>query len=334
MLRLLIRCQAGANHRGTMKALIFDGRTRLERQYPDPAREPGWSTIHVACAGVCRTDLEITRGYMKYEGVLGHELVGSVTASDDPDLVGQRVVGEINTTCGQCDWCIVGLGRHCPGRSVLGIHNLDGCMAERCVLPDRNLFAVPGALSDEEAVFIEPLSAAFEILEQISLNGSERCVVLGDGKLGILCAWALSTALADVTLIGHHQHKIERARWGALAATTDAGSVPVGADLVIEATGSVGGLHQAMELVRPRGTLVLKSTISASKNLNLAPAVIKELNIVGSRCGPFERGIRELVDHSFPVQRLIDARFPLDDGANALARAAEPGVLKVVINVG
>ena len=316
-----------------MKALLYDGRVRLEEHYPDPHRRPGWSIVDVICAGICRTDLELSRGYMGYHGVLGHEFVGRVAEADDETFVGKRVVGEINAACGQCQSCLLGLGRHCADRSVLGIQDLDGCMAERCVLPDENLLVVPSRLSNDDAVFIEPLSAAFEILEQISLLGSERCIVLGDGKLGILCAWALSTVLSEVTLVGHHPQKLEAAQWGKLETTLDLDSVEVDADIVVEATGSVDGLLQAMDLCRPRGTLVLKSTISSTSHLNLAPAVIKELTIVGSRCGPFSRGIRELLEHRFPVERLIDSRFPLDNAEAAFKRAEERGVLKVLIDV-
>lgn len=316
-----------------MKALLFDGRLRLVHDYPDPQLKPGWAIIRVSVAGICRTDLEITRGYMGFRGVLGHEFVGIVSACEDESWIGQRVVGEINAACGECDWCRKGLGRHCPNRSTLGILNLDGCMAEYCTLPVANLRRVPDPISDSRAVFTEPVSAAFEPFEQISITGSERCVVLGDGKLGILCAWALATSCTDITLVGHHPGKLSVAAWRMIRTVNSARDVEPGADIVIDATGTAAGLQDAIALCRPRGTLILKSTAAAGTPLNLAPVVINELQIVGSRCGLFEKGLHALLTYDFPLESLIKGRYPLDEAEAAFAHASRPDALKVLIEI-
>ncbi len=316
-----------------MKALLFDGALKLVNRYPQPRLRRGWALIRVRKAGICRTDLEIVRGYMGYRGVLGHEFVGVVEACRDRKWIGRRVVGEINAACGRCAWCRRGLGRHCPNRSVLGILNLDGCMAEYCALPVANLRAVPGKLTDDRAVFVEPLSAAFEMLDQVKVSPSDRCIVLGDGKLGILCAWALATVSRDVTLAGHHPHKLRLARWRRVKAVPAGRTLKTGADVVVEATGSAAGFARAMALCRPRGTLILKSTIAGASKMNLAPLVIHEITVVGSRCGRFERGLQEAVRNRFPLERLISARYPMAKARQAFARAARRGTLKVLLDM-
>ncbi len=317
-----------------MKALLFDDTLHLTQGHPEPPRRDGWATIAVTKAGICRTDLELVKGYMGFKGVLGHEFVGRVSASDDPVWTNKRVVGEINAACGSCDVCKQGLGRHCPNRSVLGIQGLDGCLAEFCSLPISNLHIVPEPITDDSAVFIEPLSAAFEILDQVSVKKSDRCVVMGDGKLGILCAWVLSTASDNVTLVGHHADHLELAARGGLKTTSDVTDTPVGVDLVVEATGSEDGLRTSIDLCRPRGTLVLKSTVATQGSLNLAPVVVNELTVVGSRCGRFEKGIAGLVEHRFPVERLISTRYPFDEALAGFEHASRKGALKVVVEIG
>jgi alcohol dehydrogenase len=316
-----------------MKALLFDGRLRLVHDYPDPQLKPGWAIIRVSVAGICRTDLEITRGYMGFRGVLGHEFIGIVSSCEEESWVGQRVVGEINAACGECDWCRKGLGRHCPNRSVLGILNLDGCMADYCTLPIANLRLVPDPISDSRAVFTEPISAAFEPFEQISITGSERCVVLGDGKLGILCAWALATSCTDITLVGHHAGKLDAAAWRMIRTVNSTREVEPGADIVVDATGTAAGLQDAIALCRPRGTLILKSTAAEDTPLNLAPVVINELQIVGSRCGLFEKGLHALLTYDFPLEGLVKGRYPLDEAEAAFAHATRPDALKVLIEM-
>ncbi len=317
-----------------MQAIIFDGRLRFVTNQPMPELKSGWALIRVLKSGICRTDLEITKGYMGFKGVLGHEFVGIVEKCDDPKWIGKRVVGEINAACGSCDWCRQDLGRHCPNRTTLGIQTLDGCMADYCTLPVANLFEVPAALTDDAAVFVEPLSAACEILDQVSIGRSDRCVVLGDGKLGILCAWMLSTKSDEVTLIGHHPAKLDLARLGRIRTVQAYGTDEGAADIVVEATGRPEGLSQAMAICRPRGTLVLKSTIASQGELNLAAIVINEITMIGSRCGLFSKGLAAVAQYKFPVERLITARFPIRDGLKAFQVAAQNESVKVLVEAG
>lgn len=318
----------------TMKAVVFDGTLRYVENHPRPAAGPGWARIAVKLAGICGTDLEITKGYKGFSGVPGHEFVGVVEDCEAGSLPGKRVVGEINAACCGCSWCAGGLGRHCPSRKTLGIFGLDGCFAEYCTLPVENLHVIDTDIPDERAVLTEPLAAACEIIEQVSLDGSEKIIVLGDGRLGILCAWALRTAAEDVTIIGHHREKLEIARWRGIKTAMSGGEIRPGADLVVEATGSGGGIAQAMDLCRPRGTIVLKSTVAVQGNVNLAPVVVNELTVVGSRCGRFEDALhmmRKFPD--MPLERLITGRYPLDRAAEAFAGAASSRALKVLLEV-
>ena len=317
----------------TMQAVVFDGELRYVRDWPMPLAKPGQARIKVHLAGICRTDLEIMKGYVGFRGILGHEFTGVVESCDDASWVGKRVVGEINAACGLCDWCIAGLGRHCPKRSTLGISGLDGCMAEYCVLPVTNLFSAAG-LSEERAVLTEPLAAACEVLEQVPLQGNERVVVLGDGRLGILCAWVLATAAGRVTLAGHHQDKLELARWRGLETSLRGEGIEPGADVVVEATGSGRGIEQAMALCRPRGTIVLKSTVALQGEVNLAPLVVNEITLVGSRCGRFSHALdmmRKFPD--MPLERLITHRYPLHQAKEAFETARSGQALKVVLEV-
>jgi threonine dehydrogenase-like Zn-dependent dehydrogenase len=314
-----------------MRALRWDGtQLALSRDVPEPVPGPGEALVRVHLAGICRTDVEITRGYLEFRGTPGHEWVGRVVAAPDPRLVGVRVVGEINLACGACPTCAAGLSRHCPTRRVFGIVGADGAFADLAVVPVANLHRVPDALSDREAVFTEPLAAAFEIVAQVGPVAGRRAVVLGDGKLGLLAAQVLSTAGADVTLAGRHTAKLARAR--VLGLSIDAPAR--GADLVVDATGAPGGLAAALALVRPRGTVVLKSTVAAEHRLDLAPAVIDEVTIVGSRCGPFAPALAALAERRVAVASLVDAMYPLDDAVDAFARAVAPDTLKVLLDTG
>jgi alcohol dehydrogenase len=317
-----------------MKALVFDGKQlSLVKDHPAPARRNGWAVIRVHLAGICRTDQEIVHGYMGFRGVLGHEFVGTVARCADATWVGKRVVGEINAACGECDACARGLDRHCPNRSVLGIAGLDGCMAEYCSLPVANLREVPDDIDDDHAVFTEPLSAAFAILEQVAIDPADRCVVLGDGKLGILCAWVLATVSRHVTLVGEHPDKLALAPWGGIATSQDTHAERADADVVVEATGSPDGLRDAIARCRPRGTIALKSTIAHAVPIDLAPVVVNEIRVVGSRCGRFAQGLAGLGEHAFPVERLISARFPLERAAEGFRAAADPRALKVLLDI-
>jgi threonine dehydrogenase-like Zn-dependent dehydrogenase len=317
-----------------VKALRWDGEAlRLEPEHPEPSIDPQQDAlVQVRMAGICSTDLQILAGYMGFTGVLGHEFVGDVLEGP-PEWRGRRVVGEINFACGRCERCAQGLGRHCATRQVLGILNADGCFAERVRVPLANLHAVPDAVRDEQAVFTEPLAAAFEIPEQVHLTPGCRAVVLGDGKLGLLIAQVLRRCGARVEVVGRHPAKLERvARLGIQTRLADA-PLEGGADLVVEATGSAAGLRRAMELVRPRGTLVLKSTVAAEHALSLAPLVIDEITVVGSRCGPFAPALAALAAGDIDVEPLIEATYPLAEGLEAVEHARRKGAAKVLLRM-
>lgn len=310
-----------------MRGLWIEARTtRLRDDLDRPRAAAGECRVRVIAAGVCATDLALARGYMGFRGVPGHEFVGE--ALDGP-LAGERVVGEINAACGACARCRAGLGRHCAERTVLGILGRSGAFAEELALPLENLHAVPPGVGDEAATFTEPLAAAFEIAEQVELAPGERALVLGDGRLGLLCAQVLALAGLDVTLEGRHP---ERAAFLPPAVQYARGAPPRKAfDLVVEATGDPQMLAGALERVRPRGTVVLKTTSERPARLDWAPVVVDEVRIVGSRCGPFEPALEALAAGRVEVLPLVQARFPLERGAEALAEAARPGVLKVLI---
>ncbi len=318
----------------TMRAVRFDGMVKYVSDAPIPDVPEGWARIRVMSAGICATDLEIRKGYMGFRGIPGHEFVGRIDECADDSWTGAPVVGEINASCGRCEWCAEGLGRHCPHRTTLGIDKLDGCLADYCVLPIVNLHRIPGELSDDRAVLTEPLAAACEILEQLDMGGKERAIVLGDGPLGILCAWVLATVLSDVTLVGHHYDKLDRAAWRHLERSMKGTCVEGGADIVVEATGSAEGLHDAIALCRPRGCIVLKSTVASRANLDLSPIVVNELKVIGSRCGRFSDGLRMMQTFpDMPLERLITARYPIEEAAAAFERAQMPDMLKVILKM-
>jgi len=314
-----------------MRAAYWNGqRLHIQEHYPTPQADAQTALVRVHLAGICSTDLQIFQGYMGFQGIPGHEFVG-VVEEGPGSLTGQRVVAEINFACGQCHVCRQGLGRHCPTRQVMGILQADGAFAEYVAVPIDNLHPVPDHVSDEAAVFTEPLAAAFEILEQVHLQPTHQVVVLGDGKLGLLCAQVLHLAGAQVCLVGRHAHKLEVAR--ALGVQTAILSdTPISqADVVVEATGSTTGLQLAIQTVRPRGTLVLKSTVATDHNLSLAPLVIHEITVVGSRCGRFPPALRALAHERLSVQPLITEVYRLRDAGDAVAHAARRGVLKILL---
>lgn len=314
-----------------MRALRFDGsRARVvDRAEPTPGADEALVRVHMA--GICRTDIELCRGYLGFQGVLGHEFVGRVV--DGPqEWREQRVVGEINFACGRCDACAQNLERHCPTRRVMGIDGADGAIAKYVAVPVANLHRVPDAVPDARAVFTEPLAAAFEIAAQIDVEAGQRCIVLGDGKLGLLVAQVLHAAGAEVTALGHHDAKLGVLARRGIATAHAESFTGAAAPLVVEATGTLAGFRRAVQLTKPRGTLVLKSTVSAHEPLDLAPLVIHEITVVGSRCGPFPPALRALESGDVEVDALVAARVPLAQAESALARAAEPGVLKVLID--
>lgn len=316
-----------------MQALRFqDGELGLA-ELPTPTPGPGEVLVRVRMAGICATDLEIVRGYMGYAGTLGHEFVGEIAQCEDPHRVGQRVTGEINATCGTCGECLAGRPRHCSARTVLGILGRDGCFAEYLSLPLSNLHAVSDTLPDELACFAEPTAAAFEILEQLPLAADSRVAVVGDGKLGLLIAMVLHQHGCAVTLVGRHAHKRAIAEAAGIA-TAAPGSLPRKAwDVVVEATGSADGMDAAIALVRPRGTIVLKSTYAGRLSLDAAPLVIDEITLVGSRCGPFEPALRALTEGRVDPRPLIAAVRPLSQGVEAMAQAGVRGTLKVLLDM-
>jgi len=316
-----------------MLALVFDGKATLRGDYPTPKPRRDEALVAVRMAGICRTDLEVLRGYMHFRGVMGHEFVGTVVAGPKK-WRDKRVVAEINCVCGRCDMCRRGTSNHCRNRTVLGIDGRDGVFAEYAAVPVRNLHAVPDGLSDEEAVFVEPLAAALQLVRQVKFDRAQKVVVLGDGRLGQLVARALKPLVRRPMLVGKHAAKLEAAeKQGIQTVLADEFVPSAQADVVVDATGSPSGFELAMRTVRPRGTIVLKSTFAANDGLNLAPVVINELTVVGSRCGPFPDALRELATGQVDVSALITGRLPLSQGPAALAAAQEPHAIKVLIDV-
>ncbi len=315
-----------------MRALVWDGVRARVQDHPTPAARDGIATVQVRLAGICSTDLELTRGYMHFRGVLGHEFIGTV--ADGPDAWrGQRVVGEINFACGRWTFCARGLQRHCPQRHVMGILGADGAFADTLAVPVGNLHRVPDAVPDDAAVFTEPLAAAFEILEQVHVRPGTDTLVLGDGKLGLLAAQVLHQAGARVLVVGKHERKLAILRSRGIRTVTAVEWHGAAADLVVEATGSPDGFGRAVQATHPRGTLVLKSTCAGEAHINLAPLVINEITVIGSRCGSFAPALRALESGSIDVRALITARRPLEEGAAALQLAGQPGVLKVLLEM-
>ena len=319
-----------------MRAVVFDNGLKLDKNYAKPSPQKGEALIKVNTIGICNTDYEITKGYMGYKGVLGHEFTGVVEEinADDKSLLNKRVVGEINCGCGECEWCNQGLERHCPNRSTLGIWQRKGCFAEYVCLPVKNLLEIPENVSDEEAVFTEPLAAALEILEQIHIPPYKKIAVLGDGKLGLMIALALNAAGLDLILIGKHENKLEIAKkQGVKTKLLSDVEIKKEFDFVVEATGSISGFETSLALTKPRGTLILKSTIAASKEFNFAPVVVDEITIVGSRCGQFAPALRLLESGRIDVKPLISDIFELDESIAAFERNKEKSSIKVIVKV-
>lgn len=305
----------------------------VKTDVPAPERKTGEALVKVRVSGVCDTDLQLARGYMGFSGVPGHEFVGEVVASDDPKWRGKRVVADINAGCGICADCVTGRGHHCATRTVLGILQRSGAFAEQLTIPERCLVAVPDGVTDDRAVFAEPLAAALHVVDD--LGSPRRAVVLGDGKLGQLIVRALLSQGIPTTLVGRHAHKLAIAA-AAGAETFIEADLPAsqrGAELVVEATGSEAGLTSALALVAPRGTVVLKTTVAAKLNVDLAPLVIHEIRLVGSRCGDMDHAMRVLASGSVDPTPLIEARYPLSRGVEAFTHAGRRGALKILIDV-
>ncbi len=295
---------------------------------------PHEALVRVVRSGICNTDIEIARGYAGFEGTIGHEFVGIVeTADDAPELIGKRVVGEINAGCGTCEKCAAGDPRHCPTRTVLGIVGREGAHAEYLQLPSRNLLVVPDSVSDEQAVFAEPLAAAYGITEQVSINDQTKVAVIGDGKLGLLCAMSLVQSSPSLILIGKHSSKMTVAEnvEGVLL-----GDIPPAMlrnfDVVVEASGSESGFATALDLVRPRGKIVLKSTFHGAPTWAASRVVVDEITIVGSRCGRFAPALELLASGAVDVGGLIQDSRPLSQGVEAMRNAAAKGSLKILLD--
>jgi threonine dehydrogenase-like Zn-dependent dehydrogenase len=314
-----------------MRAIVLDDHAVYQDSRPDPVARPGEVLVRVLQAGVCETDLQLIKGYMGFRGVLGHEFVG---VAESGPLEGRRVVGEINCACQICDTCKAGLQTHCPNRTVLGILNHDGAFADRIAVPQVNLHPVPDSISTDVAVFTEPVAAAYQIPAQVPIARNDRIIVLGDGRLGNLCAQVLAGLSNHVTVVGKHPEKLTllQSRGIATALVTDAIGERM-ADIVVECTGSDTGLPTALKLVRPRGTIVLKTTVAGTQTLPWAPFVIDEVTLIGSRCGPFDRALDGLARGHVDVRPLITDRFDLPHGLAALHRAQVRPVLKVLIDV-
>jgi alcohol dehydrogenase len=320
-----------------MRALLYDTALRLSTDFLVPEAPPGEARIRVLLAGICNTDLEITRGYMGGpgrlgHGVLGHEFVGLVDQADEPGWIGQRVVGEINCACRICPTCLRGDIPHCPNRTTLGISGRDGCLAETCVLPLPNLHIVPPEVSDEQAVFVEPLAAALEITERLHVRPTERVMVIGDGKLGLLVAQVLRLTGCALLVIGRHEGKLAiLAREGVTVCLEQDLAPDAWADVVVDCTGQPGGFALARRCVRPRGALVLKSTFAGLNEISLTELVVDEVTLIGSRCGPFAPALRLLAQGLVDVAPLIEATYSLDEGLAAFEHARTRGALKVLV---
>ncbi len=320
-----------------MKAVIFDETLKYVEDYEKPTPKKGEALIKVTYGGVCNTDKEITKGYMGYKGILGHEFTGVVEEINDEDktFLGKRVVGEINLGCKNCEWCAKDLERHCPNRSTLGILAKDGCFAEYVTLPLSNLIEIPENVPDEQAVFVEPLAAGLEILEQMHIQPCQKVMVLGDGKLGLLTALALNACGLDVLIVGKHQNKLDIAKnQGVKTQLLSEFEQAPKFDVVVEATGSITGFETSVSCVKPRGTLVLKSTIAASKELNLAPIVINEITILGSRCGRFEPAMRLIASGKIDFSQMISKIYPIEQAIEAFDANNAKDTIKILLKIG
>ena len=319
-----------------MRALVIDNELLFEKNYPTPTPPPGEALVRVLQAGVCNTDLELVKGYMKFSGVPGHEFVGVVEeAVGREELIGLRVAGEINAACGVCETCRADRPTHCPNRTTLGIDRRDGAFADYLTLPFENLHPLPNSVSNDQAVFVEPVAAACEIPEQVKIRPTDRVVVIGDGKLGLLCAQVMALTGCNLIAVGRHAEKLSLLQQRGITTTQNVEAITTASvDVVVEATGKPSGFALARQIVRPRGTIVLKSTYQGEAlPVNLTAIVVDEITLAGSRCGPFEPAIRLLASKQIEVESMIQARYTLDEGLAAFERAAVKGTLKVIVQM-
>lgn len=315
-----------------MRAVVVQKGVRLESSAAEPSAHGDQALIRVRRAGICNTDLELVAGYMNFSGILGHEFVGEVI-DGAPDLVGQRVVGEINVACGHCDFCQRGVPSQCRKRTTVGIDRHPGAFADYLALTRRNLHVVPDTVRDDQAVFVEPLAAALQVYEAVHLSPRDRVVLIGAGKLGMLVAQVVRLIGCDLVAVVRREKQARLLNgWGIPAAGEDE-IEPQRADVVIDCTGTREGFARALDWVEPRGTIVLKSTYTGIPQANLTQVAVNEIRVIGSRCGPFESALRLLHMGLVDVESLIDRRYPLDEAMNALHFAAETGVLKVLLDM-
>lgn len=314
-----------------MKALYFDGSKLVFRDdYQIPKSDESLIKVHLA--GICGTDLEMLDGYTSFRGILGHEFVGEVVESSNKELLGKRIVGEINVGCGKCQLCMTGLERHCSERSVLGIHKKDGAFAEYLSLPEKNLHVLPDSISDQQAVFVEPLAAAFEIEEQLKIKENSRIAILGDGRLAQLIGRVIKISHGNITCFGRHERKLKLLeKIGIKTKTRLSNEDEHIFDTVIEATGSESGFLDAIKLAKPRGVIILKSTTASKHRLDFSPAIVNEITLVGSRCGPFRPAIHALETGVISVNDLVDAIYPLDKLNDAFDAAKNSEKLKILL---
>lgn len=314
-----------------MRAIVVDAGKVSVREEPSPSLSPGDVLIKVRLAGICSTDLEIIKGYGGFHGILGHEFVGTV-AEGPTALTGKRVVGEINCVCGRCDMCASGLSNHCRRRTVAGIQGRPGVFAEFVALPERNCHVVPDTVSDEEAVFAEPLASAYQVIRQVKIEPRMNVAVLGTGRLGLLVAQVLARTGSKLIAIGRNAKSLglldrKRIRTSQVDEVTQWGEY----DLVVECTGSPEGLPLALRLVRPRGTIVIKTTCQATANVDLMPLVVNEVTLLGSRCGPFSEALAALARKQIDVLSMVSRRVPMAEAAKAFEMAADPHNVKILL---
>jgi len=333
-----------------MRALYFDRELKLMPVFPMPPKKTGEALIKVLLAGICGTDIEVINGYRNFHGILGHEFVGIVQDANDQKLIGKRVASEINIGCGECSLCRRGIKEHCKKRNVLGIEGHDGCFADYVAVPEENLHVIPDDLGNEKAIFIEPLAAAFSIVNGTWIKPTDKVLVIGDGTIGILASQVIKITGADVCVIGKHKKKLSILEWMGIDTYAYLGLDDRGVhvknnrgveecmpghlfDVVVECSGSPRGIDMARALVVPRGTIVMKSTVKEGVSLDLTFAVIHEVHVTGSRCGPFEPAIRALRKGLVEVRPLITGRFSIEDWQNALQVIKKPESLKVVFEI-
>lgn len=316
-----------------MRAITFTDRLRIEENHPDPSPADGECVVKVRLAGICSTDHEIVKGYMGFQGVLGHEMVGTVIVGSS-EWVGKRVVSEINCVCRSCDMCQAGLSNHCRDRTVVGIAGRDGCFADLVAVPEHNLHEIPETVSDESAVFVEPLAAAYQVIQQVPIDARSNVAVVGSGRLGLLIAQVLAQTGCKLEVIGRNPKTLLFCEKKQINSTpAESLIVRNDRDVVVECTGSPQGFEMALSLVRPRGTIVLKSTYADGRMPNPAAAVINEINIVGSRCGPFTDAINALARRDIDVSSMVARAFPIERAIDAFDASSRPENIKVLLKI-